>query len=133
MRGRIESGQLVTLAPVDPAAVAVGDVVLVAWKGNYLLHLIKEIRADIPASAGQTVVDASGLLLLPGGVDTATSPILTPEGNLYFAAGGKSVVVPAGPAFRVAATNDLGDPSRTSPAAANGRLAPLVYQAAPGE
>jgi hypothetical protein len=46
MRGRIESGQLVTLAPVDPARVRVGDVVLVQWKGNYLLHLVKEINGD---------------------------------------------------------------------------------------
>lgn len=46
MRGRIESGQLVTLAPVDPATVRPGDVVLVQWKGNYLLHLIKEINGD---------------------------------------------------------------------------------------
>src|SRR6201993_5517133 len=33
---------------------------------------IKEIRAGIPASAAQTVVDASGLLLLPGGIDAHT-------------------------------------------------------------
>jgi dihydropyrimidinase len=33
---------------------------------------IKEIRADIPVSAAQTVVDATGLLLLPGGVDAHT-------------------------------------------------------------
>jgi hypothetical protein len=46
MRGRIESGQLVTLAPVDAASLQVGDVVLVQWKGNYLLHLIKEIKDD---------------------------------------------------------------------------------------
>jgi hypothetical protein len=44
MRGRIESGQLVTLAPVDPADVRVDDVVLVAWQGNFLLHLVKEVR-----------------------------------------------------------------------------------------
>lgn len=46
MKGRIESSQLVTIAPVDPAAVAVDDVVLVAWKGNYLLHLVKEAADD---------------------------------------------------------------------------------------
>ena len=46
MRGRIESGQLVTIAPVDPAAVRVDDVVFVRWKGNYLLHLVKEVRGD---------------------------------------------------------------------------------------
>ena len=44
MRGRIESGQLVTLAPVDPEGVRVDDVVLVEWKGNYLLHLVKDVR-----------------------------------------------------------------------------------------
>ncbi len=33
---------------------------------------IKEIRAGIPASAAQTVVDATGLLLLPGGIDAHT-------------------------------------------------------------
>ncbi len=45
MRGRIESGQLVTLEPVEEAAkLAVNDVVLVRWKGNYILHIIREIR-----------------------------------------------------------------------------------------
>ena len=44
MRGRIESGQLVTIAPVAAADVVVNDVVFVRWKGNYLLHLVKDIR-----------------------------------------------------------------------------------------
>jgi len=43
MRGRIESGQLVTLAPVAPADVRADDVVLVAWKGGFLLHLVKGV------------------------------------------------------------------------------------------
>jgi hypothetical protein len=46
MRGRIESGQLVTLAPVKASEVNVDDVVLVEWRGNYLLHLVKEIKDD---------------------------------------------------------------------------------------
>jgi hypothetical protein len=46
MRGRIESGQLVTLVPVDPSSLQVNDVVLVQWKGNYLLHLVKEINDE---------------------------------------------------------------------------------------
>ncbi|MFY7951034.1 MAG: hypothetical protein ACOVT5_00880 [Armatimonadaceae bacterium] len=46
MRGRIESGQLVTLAPIAPADVRVDDAVFVAWKGNYLLHLVKEIDGE---------------------------------------------------------------------------------------
>ena len=42
--GRIESGQLVTLAPVEPNEVRPDDVVLVEWRGNFLLHVVKEIR-----------------------------------------------------------------------------------------
>jgi hypothetical protein len=44
MRGRIESAQAVTLAPVQPGEVEVDDVVLVGWQGNYLLHLVKQIE-----------------------------------------------------------------------------------------
>ncbi|MEZ6142967.1 MAG: hypothetical protein R3B84_20575 [Zavarzinella sp.] len=44
MRGRIESGQLVTLAPIDESGVQADDVILVAWCGNFLLHLVKEVR-----------------------------------------------------------------------------------------
>jgi hypothetical protein len=46
MRGRIESGQLVTLAPVVASDVQVDDVVLVEWQRNFLLHLVKEIRDE---------------------------------------------------------------------------------------
>jgi len=46
MRGRIEDNQLVTIEPIDPASVVVGDVVLVRWKGNYLLHLVKEVDGE---------------------------------------------------------------------------------------
>src|SRR4051812_37963065 len=47
MRGRIESGQLVSLAPIASSTVEVGDIVLVRWKGNYLLHLVKEIGGGL--------------------------------------------------------------------------------------
>ena len=43
MRGRIESGQLVTLAPVGTTDIQVDDVVLVAWKEGFLLHLVREV------------------------------------------------------------------------------------------
>ncbi len=46
MRGRIESGDLVTLSPVNASDVKVDDIVLVQWKNSYLLHLIREIRDD---------------------------------------------------------------------------------------
>ncbi|MEQ8789808.1 MAG: hypothetical protein RIC55_26175 [Pirellulaceae bacterium] len=43
MRGRIESGQLITIAPVAPDDVEVDDVVFLRWKGSYLLHIVKQI------------------------------------------------------------------------------------------
>jgi len=46
MRGRIESGQLVTIAPASAAQVAVGDAIFVKWKGGYLLHLVVEHQGD---------------------------------------------------------------------------------------
>jgi hypothetical protein len=46
MRGRIEDGQAVTLGPVDPRDVRTDDIVLVRWKGNVLLHLVKEVDGE---------------------------------------------------------------------------------------
>lgn len=46
MRGRIESGQLVTLESVGDQPLAVDEAVFVYWKGGYILHLIKEVRED---------------------------------------------------------------------------------------
>ena len=43
MTGRIESGQLCTVAPVDPSALAVGDIVLCKVAGNEYLHIVKAI------------------------------------------------------------------------------------------
>ena len=59
MRGIIESGQLVTLAPVDPAAVAVGDAVLVKWRGGVLLHLVKDVKGD-QLLIGNNIGDVNG-------------------------------------------------------------------------
>lgn len=44
MRPRINSGDRVTVAPCDPAALRVGDVVLVRIRGAEYLHLIKAIQ-----------------------------------------------------------------------------------------
>lgn len=46
MRGRIESGQLVTLTPISPSDVLADDIVLVEWRGNFLLHLVKQVQGD---------------------------------------------------------------------------------------
>lgn len=46
MKGRIESGQLVTIEKVNLEQVNIEDAALVKWKGNYLLHIIKEIKEE---------------------------------------------------------------------------------------
>jgi hypothetical protein len=43
MRGRIESGQLCIVAPVDISTLKVGDIVLCRVRGSEYLHLIKAI------------------------------------------------------------------------------------------
>ena len=44
MRGRIESGQLVTIAPNTLGDVKIDDVVFIRWKGNFILHIVKDIQ-----------------------------------------------------------------------------------------
>ncbi len=44
MAGKIESGQLCTVEPVDVATVKVGDIVLCKVNGNQYLHLVKAIQ-----------------------------------------------------------------------------------------
>jgi hypothetical protein len=56
------------------------------------------------------------------GVSVASSPIITPEGNLLFASSGKSFVVRGGPMFDLVATNDLGEPNGASIAVSAGRM-----------
>lgn len=46
MRGRIESGQLVTISPISANAVKIDDVVFIRWKGNYILHIVRDISDD---------------------------------------------------------------------------------------
>ena len=43
MKGRIESGQLCTVVPTDPATLRVGDIVLCRVGRNDYLHLINAI------------------------------------------------------------------------------------------
>ncbi|HEX3148855.1 MAG TPA: hypothetical protein VHR66_12310 [Gemmataceae bacterium] len=44
MSGKIESGQLCTVAAVDPEALDVGDIVLCKVNGREYLHLVKAIQ-----------------------------------------------------------------------------------------
>lgn len=44
MRGKVNDGDLVTLAPCDPATLQPGQVVLVRVKGNDYLHLVKAVN-----------------------------------------------------------------------------------------
>jgi len=46
MRGQVNDGDLVTLEPVAPASLAVGDIVLVRVHGRDYLHLVKAIDSE---------------------------------------------------------------------------------------
>lgn len=46
MAGKIESGQLCTVEPVDPATLGVGDIVLCKVNGREYLHLVKAIQGQ---------------------------------------------------------------------------------------
>jgi hypothetical protein len=46
MAGKIESGQLCTVAPVDAGTIAVGDIVLCKVRGREYLHLVKAIQGQ---------------------------------------------------------------------------------------
>lgn len=59
---------------------------------------------------------------MPAGTGGDVSPIATPEGRIYFASAGKSVVIKAGPKFEVLAVNDLGDSNSASAAVSGGRF-----------
>lgn len=45
MKGKVNDGNLVTVAPCKPEELSVGDIVLVRVKGNDYLHLIKAVGA----------------------------------------------------------------------------------------
>lgn len=44
MSGLIKSGSVVTVYPVAPECVAVGDIVLATVKGRHYLHLVKALK-----------------------------------------------------------------------------------------
>jgi hypothetical protein len=44
MQPKIKSGQLCTVAPVDPHSIVVGDIVLCKAHRNEYLHLVKAIQ-----------------------------------------------------------------------------------------
>ena len=46
MKGKIESGQLCTVVPVEARELKVGDIVLCKVKGAEYLHLIKAIQGQ---------------------------------------------------------------------------------------
>jgi hypothetical protein len=46
MSGKIESGQLCTIQPVDPSSLKTGDIVLCKVNGAQYLHLVKAIQGN---------------------------------------------------------------------------------------
>jgi outer membrane protein assembly factor BamB len=56
------------------------------------------------------------------GVQSAASPVVTPEGHIYCASAGRSYVIQAGPKPKIVAVNNLDDGSQASPAVSGGRV-----------
>ncbi|HVU96892.1 MAG TPA: S24 family peptidase [Puia sp.] len=46
MKGKIESGQLVTVEPIGARQLAKGDIILCKVNGSQYLHLIKAIQGE---------------------------------------------------------------------------------------
>jgi hypothetical protein len=46
MSGKIESGQLCTVSPVDISTLSVGDIVLCRVNGTQYLHLVRAIQGQ---------------------------------------------------------------------------------------
>ncbi len=46
MRGKVDSGQLCTVEPVDAATLKIGDIVLCKVRGAEYLHLVKAIKGN---------------------------------------------------------------------------------------
>jgi hypothetical protein len=59
MRGRIESGQLVTLEKADFEEILLDDIVFIHWKGNYLLHLVRD-KTDAELLIGNALGKING-------------------------------------------------------------------------
>ncbi|MFT4550245.1 MAG: outer membrane protein assembly factor BamB [Verrucomicrobiales bacterium] len=56
------------------------------------------------------------------GVNSSVSPIVDPDGRIYFACAGKTLVIQAGEELKVLAQSDLGDPSLAAAAVSGGRI-----------
>ena len=73
----------------------------------------------------KTIRVADGTLVFSerlAGVSTWASPIVTPDGRIYFASAGKSYVLKAGDKLEVLATNEIGEEARASAAVSDGRI-----------
>ena len=84
--------------------VIVGDHV-------YRLHSPGILKCWDRTSGQQVYVER-----LDGITTTWASPIVDPNGRIFFANAGKSFVIQAGPTYKVLAVNELGDQNHTSPA-----------------
>lgn len=101
---------------VEKLTEAIGSAVIV---GDYVYRLQSPGTLRCwKASSGEQVYSQK----LAGVGSTWASPIADEEGHLFFANGGKSYVVKAGPAFEVIAVNDLEDANHASAAVGGGQI-----------
>jgi outer membrane protein assembly factor BamB len=120
-----------------------GVAVAGALAGDVTKSAVKWTIPKVPEAFGSPVVFGGRLYRLQGpgilkchaladgsevysqrleGATSGASPIVTSAGAIYFASGGKSYVVKAGPKFEQLAANNLDDANYASPAVSDGRL-----------
>jgi outer membrane protein assembly factor BamB len=118
---------------LDPTAAPADGVMPVRWTtehvpeslsspvvvGPHLFRLVRPGSIRFHEMATGNLVKTERL----DGLGTLwASPIVDPDGRVFYASGGKSYVVETSPEFRILGTSDLGDMNHASPAAAGGRL-----------
>ena len=101
---------------VNQVPEGIGSPVIVGTH-LYRLHTPNILKCWEAATGKQVYAER-----LEGLSSTWASPVVDPNGRIYFASGGKSYVIQSGPEFRVLAVNSLGDANHPSPAVANSRM-----------
>jgi outer membrane protein assembly factor BamB len=87
--------------------------------GDHVFRLLGSRVVQVWRASDGTATDRQRL---DGIGSTWASPVADGDGKIYFASGGRSYVVKAGPKLEILAANELGDPNHASPAVSHGRL-----------
>jgi hypothetical protein len=112
--GNVSATHVKWTAPGLPECIASPVVA-----GDHVFRLLGSRVVQVWRASDGTATDRQRL---DGIGSTWASPVADGDGKIYFASGGRSYVVKAGPKLEILAANELGDPNHASPAVSHGRL-----------